>query len=252
MEENYTLQEQIEKYLDGLMSDDERMQFEAQLESDQAFAAEVASYALARKALAQEARSRMRQQAEQAYQNYDGSEKQQSTKSNTLLRIAAAVALLVALGAGYFWMSGSADSPQELYAAYYAPVEASASRAASTDEEAALQAAVTTYKNKDFDAALGQFQKLTESANATVATEATLFLGACFLEKNQPEKTIETLAGIDSQSVAYFSKAQWYTALAHLLAGHSDKAAETLKTISTTNKHYKQSEATELLEKLNR
>lgn len=246
MEENATLQERIDRYLGDELSQAERSAFDAQLESDADFKAQVQHYALAQQALKAEAREQLRTQVAAAYNNYEGEERQATNTSSggslrTLWRVAAAVVLVVGLSVGYW----SLQSTSDLYGTYYAPPGATEIRDVADD----LTKANTLYKNEDYKRAAELYRALASNETFEFRSTALFYLGVCELENGNTKSAIQQFISVPESSNSY-SSAQWYLAMGYLKAENYDKASVVLKDIAASPKHAHKTDADELLEKI--
>jgi len=246
MEENDTLQERMERYLNEELTQEERSAFQAELKANAAFAEQVRNYALARQAIQAEARSQLREQVAQAYQNYEGEEVEPETQQSggmpVLWRAAAAIALIVGLGIGYVALQSPADPYSEYYSTPGAP-------SGIRGEADAAKEATALYTNKDYAAAANAFEALANDASYDFRAEARLYAGVCRLELTQALAAIEQLKMVPEGSSSKAS-ANWYLAMGYLLLPDYDQAAEVLKPMAESAKHPHRDDAKKALKSI--
>ena len=260
MEENVTLQDLIERYLNAELPENERSAFEERLKSDADFAAQVTHYAQARQTLNNEIREQLKAQVNAAYNAYQGPERQSDSSSDagtsggsmrTIWRVAAAVAVIIGLSLGYVFISDSPFDAGATYMAYYeTPVGPGEVRDTANDEDAKrMNPAAALYKAKDYAKASAAFKALSDDESFGSRGTAQLYFGICELELKRASSAISALSSVPESNVEY-SKARWYLALAHLLNTDSDKAAKALKVVAGRKKAPHREQANEILQQM--
>jgi hypothetical protein len=170
------LLESVERYFNNTMPADERKTFEAQLQSDTDFKAQVADI----KTLLLGIETQALKEQLDIFHN-------ELPKTSTIIKpepkvhflnlkkIAIAAILIVSLGA-FWWFSGSTNS--KLYANYFTPDPGLPTTMGTTDNYAFFDAMVN-YKQGDYKTAISKWKKLelNEPKNDTI----NYFLGVAYL-----------------------------------------------------------------------
>jgi tetratricopeptide (TPR) repeat protein len=249
MEDYY---DDIEQYLDGAMSDAERLDFEAQVAAD----AELAQALVA----VREARTRLAQQwaqaaDETALRNTLGALGQQhfglqasATPRRYWWRWAAAAAVAVAVVAGTVLMLRP-QMDERLYARYrHLPTADFTVRGNdATQLSQTLREAAEAYNEKSYARALTTFQKALQLQPNQ--PEAQFFAALCHLELNQMREAETLLEPLANSGGAWASDARWYLALSHLRRHDRAGCAAILQQFQSSDTRRYQ-EAQELLKKM--
>jgi hypothetical protein len=154
------------------------------------------------------------------------------------LSIAASLALIVVVV--LFKNRSQGDSTASLANSYYQPYpDLVATRGTAT----ALSAALEVYSKGDYGQALQLLKKNTSS-------DTTIFYsGICYISLSKPDSALYMFDKLTSQSL-FYSQTSWYSAIALLLKGDSETAADRLRQIKSQQFRYAESQ--ELLRKLER
>jgi predicted Zn-dependent protease len=231
-------EDHIDRYLLGGMEKDERLEFEARLQTDTDLRT---SYLLIKditKALREKQVLQLRDQLDRIYGEEYGTG---NGKASPVKRMAfwyktaaAAIALLVVSS---LLLLNIGTERTELYQEYYQPY-GSTYRVRSAHMEQDLQAqAMHHYENAEYGEAIGLFEKILDEDPDKTA--AKLYLGIAYMETGSFEKSIGWFTQVmERKNSPYAEQAQWYAALSYLQAGSKDQALEALKAIAGSNGHY--------------
>lgn len=236
---------QIEDYLDGLMSDDDRKVFETEVGTNPELAQALATVREARERLQQQwghaaADAALRETLNDFGTRFfkSGGSAQKTGGGAKFFQMprawwaaAAAIALLVTA-----WFFLRPATPEQLYAQYRTFPEASFTLRASDPGQQTLENAATSFNAKNYSAALEllQSQLATDPANL----EAQFFSSLCLLELKRYDEAIATLEPISNTANSWADEAQWYLALSYLRQNKEEECAAILRQIPQSNWHY--------------
>jgi len=230
----------IESYLEGNMSADEKLQFEALLKADPVLAAEFngysAAYALVKCNGALQAKEILQRHEVAKYGN----------NNTRLLKIiissAAAIVLVTTLF--YFLQSKGEGLQDDLFTTYYThyrdPISVRSDAVMSDMRDKANRA----FSTKDFIAAESYYSQVSDPTPAD-----KLYHGLSALQNSNMHMAITLLEEVSHSQSDYTQQATWYLALAYLKAGKKGESADILRTIVKENA-YPHEKAQELLNKL--
>ena len=160
--------------------------------------------------------------------------------------IAASVLFIVSLSG--LLLLPSEKSSDELFASYFEPytnVIAPISR--SDKKKSTLEIAFKNYENKKYAEAL---KGLEESITKENKTALYLYIAVTNLKLENTNKAIAILEENLNDSNTWKDKYLWYLSLAYLKENKTEKAIETLKTLSKEVNNFKKLETLSLLKKL--
>ena len=171
-----------------------------------------------------------------------------TAKRRPLFPILAAVAAVLLLLLMLPWLiDGDAQSPDELYAAYFEHHLISLAQRDAVDPN--LLTLEKLYNDKNYQDALDLFETY---LNGSIASNLLLGAGISYLETGQPEKARPLFNQIiDSKDFNYADQARWYGALAALKLNDATSAKSFLQPLVEDKSADHHEEAMELLRKLN-
>lgn len=245
MEVSETLMDRMDSYLDGKMSEKERQSFDAELASDpelaQAF--EIHKEAI----LSIESYGVKDEIADIIRQNRNKSGAKRRTISIHRNLIAVAASVVILLGAFFFLKPSGLTPGLSLYNSLYQTDPGLPTLMGATDNPIFTEAMVS-YKEGDYQKALESFNvlSLANPGNDTLA----FYQGACYLELDQPQESLQAFQQIDTDKPIWGNKAEWYSAMARLKAGQLDEARELFGKIAADETHRYHSEAIRALEEM--
>lgn len=214
--------ETIEAYLSERMSQKDRAEFEAQLESDQELRREVEVQQASIMAVELGAFSRMVESIGSDYDSSNPSIDRGRKGGIQWLGIAAGVLLLISAGV---WFLNRSESVPSLYAEYY-------------ETDPGLPVVMGGSGERDFDDAMvdyraGKYVKAYEKwsvlDDANTNDTVQYFMAMCLLEQGKEESAVEVLQRIADSRSAFKVKAQWYLFLTHI--GSNDTEAALLVSV---------------------
>lgn len=157
----------------------------------------------------------------------------------------AAVFLIVALVAIYFFLPKNADTSEALYASYFVPYEDVMSVREGSD--VLLTEAIHFYNNKEYSAASARFQRYVSEKPTDL--NAQFYLGVSLVESGKVEDGIDALTLVINGKGLLLEQAEWYRALAYLKLGDIESCKKQLNEINHEGHDY-QSKAASLLSDL--
>ncbi|WP_127137071.1 tetratricopeptide repeat protein [Flagellimonas oceanensis] len=155
----------------------------------------------------------------------DGKERRLVKTSRAVFRMAATIALLMALGGVWYFYTPNAN--ERLFEAYYVPDPGLPTVMGNSDNYDFYRAMVA-YKQGDYPFAIEAWEKLRSKGVANDTLD--YFLGSAHLANDQPDKGIEYFEGIlDKENPAFTDEAFFYLGLAYLKKDEAQQARKYLK-----------------------
>lgn len=256
--EHQTL-ELLKRYALGKMPEGERAAFESRMESDAAFAEEVAGWAAIYKGIQAEGDQRLGLELEALGRQLMRSEAPSLSATPVNLSpkrrpaiprwmYAAAAVMLLLIVAWPVYQNLQSTKPtyannKSLFEKHFRALPAPAVRDAQpiTWRDA--------YQNKQYNAAITELEKLLADPNYANRSEANLFLGLSHLAAGQGKEALNAFEKVSSDSFDY-DEAQWYSALAWIIIDDVVHAKPMLKGIAANGSHPHRKEAEEILKAL--
>lgn len=231
----------IDKLIKGeVLSDEETKLYTSLLQSDEEFKQSVDFYKQLKAPLKLVERDKLKEKLVSLESNQV---KQKSTRLYYIAPIAASLALLIS--AFLFWDNSSnslelANEFNQAYPSIIAPITKGNSNATS-----ALDEAMTSYQNKQYNLAIDLFNKVDNQSDtlqfykASALMQLTSYAGAN-----------ELLGDLSNKNGRFQQPAEWYLALNYILQDKSAEAIVLLKQITSDKEHPYYSEALSLLNNL--
>jgi tetratricopeptide (TPR) repeat protein len=269
---NEILATRIERYLDGLLSPEERAAFETDLEKDEALALEVRLHRAARFAVrvqgALDRRERLQQRSRRLLRARLWRWKIQDFLQETFTspgpqgvlqprwgRLALAGLSVLLFVAGLWWLlqtsPTAAEAPiaakdsQVLFQEYFSPLKISATLGTQAEDDYAR--ARQWYAQGQCTEALLLLEKALAAPDFGARPTALVLQGVCLLEAGRTSEALASLKQVSPTAKIPYQQAEWYSALAYLKAGQRSKAAEQLQRIAQQSRHLYRKEARAIL-----
>ncbi|MDN5216663.1 hypothetical protein QQ020_31630 [Fulvivirgaceae bacterium BMA12] len=248
---------EIQKYLQGDLSQEELAQFEEKIAKDPDLAGEVRDYKNLENGLESAGLDAFKAEVlewEQDYLRETPDTGQPALPGKIIdfkkyIRIAAAVALLLA--AGIYFYSSRTVSSETLYTQYYQQYPDMLTKRGDSvtggPGEEFLLAGIDAYNNKNFEAAAANLQRYLDAVPEQKGI--ALYLAISQMELDQ-FKLAETNFRLAREDPAFRQQALWYEALLNLKAGKEGKSKAILETILNDEHHYRKKQAEKLLNAL--
>jgi tetratricopeptide (TPR) repeat protein len=229
--------EQLMRWLDGEMNEQEKQNFEKHLSSDQQLQGELNNLQLAREAIRSYG---LRQQVAQVHQSMMKEMKPQAivrTMSSTRriirssLSIAASV-LLIFISVQVYNFIGL--SPDKLFKEEYSAFELSTTRDPNVPPESAIE---KSYREKNYKTVIDLKNKSTN-----ISTKEQFLAGVSYLELDDPSNAIHSFDTVlirdkTSGQQTYKDEAEYYLALTYVKNKDYDQALELMNTIHNNPSH---------------
>ena len=239
----------IQDYLDGRLTEEQKVEFKHRLENESEFKQEKESLERIEKELsilgAENFKGRV-QQFEEDFKSTQIEHRLKPARSlNTYYAIAASLVLAVA--AGYLLFMSPQSSPESLYQSYYSPYEDMILERGNSESPQGLQEAMNAYNEGNFEISSAKF--ITFLDQNPDQNGVWLYLGIAQSETGEYNKAEASFTKARAND-QFAQQAMWYNAMSYLKQGKKDKAINQLKEIQNLSNHYKEKEASELLEGL--
>jgi tetratricopeptide (TPR) repeat protein len=226
----WTLEEQnlFERYLLDGMDAQERTDFESLLQSDLNLNAKFLEFKGLFRTIEEEG---LRSKLNDFHKHLEGHAQIRplhTTSYRSLFRVAAAIALLIALGG--IWYFYTPNSNERLFNAYFTPDPGLPTVMGNSDNYGFYEAMVD-YKQGNYTIALQKWENLwpQKMDNDTI----NYFLGAAYLANDEPGKAIPYFDRVlGSAQPSFQSEAAYYKGLAHLKNNQVEAALKSLEKTS--------------------
>lgn len=227
--------EQIEKYLNGEFSQEEKERFEKRIMEEDELRKLVDEHRILLRGLElgfnRELKSRL-QLEEQRFTKNERKSKRRILPLRWSIGIAATMAILIVT---VLLLNYKPVNTQELFIAYYQPypnVEQPLSRS-----DVSASSAYVFYEKGLYQPALKSFESLVKENPEDPA--ALFYMGICRLELGETDQAIFQFQSVRTlESNKYSRSALWYEALSHLKNDQKSKAIELFETLSGGNDAY--------------
>lgn len=241
-----THEENIEKYVRGELSPEEKNAFEKKLATDEKSVEELAVHRKNMLAIKAAVRQKLRGEVGAAYSAIN-----QKTGRRILFRrvMAVAAGIVMLIAAGIIWMNGSSGkiAPGALYAKHFEMPAAPSVRNGMQQVNPKWQNAVDFFAGGKYKSAIPLLQELLTDESFGQRETAKLLLGTCLLSEGDTNGAIEILDQITPEST-YQQDAEWYHALALLKGGNLGEAKQAFEKIAAQERHFKKKESKDILE----
>jgi hypothetical protein len=251
----------IKQYKNGQLTEAERAAFEQQMQTDPAFADEVATWAAIFQGIQEKGDAQLNNElmdfGKQLLQASVAAPEMTAKVNPELMArrfsiprwayAAAAMILLLLVAWPIYQRFGSTEntfaSAETLFSEHFSALDAPTVR-----DGGAIPWQVA-YQQQQYAEAAAALQHLLEDPNYKRRSEAQLFLGISHLGTGQPQKALEVLQQVNPDNFEW-EEAQWYTMLAYLKLGNTAKAKNLLQTIATQTGNARQQAASILLKQI--
>lgn len=241
-DERFTMNDTIERYLDGKLVDTELADFEQRLKAEPELLSDLEAALKARAAVVMTAREKRREALRNRYRPTEG--RTINMRMGMGLAVAAAAILLL-----FFGLKGSFSTPQaseELFAQYYQSQTLSGLRSIDSETYSTWKEAAALYNNGDFEAAIPLMEQLVLDSLFEEQAKLRYFLAMSYMEVDKCSEAANTLDQVPDGS-AFAAHVEWYQALCKLKTGQRDDAVKMLQKIASRQIHIHKKEAEALL-----
>lgn len=236
----------IEHYLDGSLSDTERLAFEERVSREAELRAQVEEMTLIREGIMRASRKEVLKSLKELEATLPEVETPViALWRNTWLQVAAGISLL-AVCAYLLWPRP--QEPTQLFAEYFEPypnIIMPTVRGVVENDSTVKAQAFRAYDQNDYELAIQLFEKLSTQDEAVL-----LYLGNSYLASGQPEKALLLFEKVLNNYDVFDEQAEWYVAVSYLKLEEREKARAALQKVVARESSYK-SKAQLILDKLN-
>jgi hypothetical protein len=239
---------QIEKYLDGSMSSDEKKKFEESLTQDKNIAADLVFHQEINEAISDDDIVNFRQTVKNIIDQNMIRSRPIKRPLTIAFKISLAAAVFLFLMVGLFRILTHHDLP-ELYSSFYEPYKTDISTRTLEDSKKDIQLPYILYQNGDYEAS---YEILTNYLLSNSNDQsAHFYLGLNALELNRPDIAIEEFSFLEQDTLSPFElHARWYLTLTYLKTGDLTRARKLLHQLIEEKNIYT-AKAKKIIRKLN-
>ncbi|MBN1116970.1 MAG: hypothetical protein JXA77_07195 [Bacteroidales bacterium] len=240
----------IERYVCGVMSPEEKLWFEKEIEGNQGLNREIELFKRLDDVLADQETIELKKQLEQIHCELEFAETTgtlvvQKVRRRTILSTASVVVLFVL--ATTFFLNRN-FSNLRLLNSYYQPVEATVNVRAANIENNELAEAINYYNSKKFNEAIIIFEELLKENSSMMGLN--LYSGISHLETQNyttAHKRFQTI--IDNKPNPFVESATWYLGMSYLMTNRNQEAKQRFDELASKEGYY-QEQAKELLKRI--
>ena len=249
MEDAHKILEQIEAYLSGSMSDEERLSFENEMKNNATLKKKVEEFRMAQQAIFAGGRTVVKHKVDEAVAKSIDPTKKEAKVVGLRRIMAIAAAVLVLLTAGFWiWNQNSNASPVQLFATHFEMPPVPNVRSAETTISEKWNTALTAYNENDFQKYIVEATSVLKSNTFEFQNEGYLLLGVSYLQLNDYANALTAFEKV-SPSSSSGQDAVWYTALTHLKNKDLENAKSAFQKIIDAN-HSRKLKAGDILKQL--
>ena len=251
MKQEMNYSKYVDRYLENVMSKEERIWFEKELEGNLKLQDEVRLQRRLNEAIADKEAFALDEQLnlihDQLYKPWTVKLNKSSMKKAMV--IVSGIAVSLAFVAVLLIFQRNSSTSGDLYAQYFKPAEIgmnfrTSGNAVSND----LKTAMILYESKRFDEAIQMFEEILKKDNSRIGLN--LYSGISHMEvKQYDEANIQFKKIIDHKTNAFIESAEWYLGLCYLLKEDDEMAIEVFTDISNKDGYYSK-ESKKILKKL--
>lgn len=251
MKQEMNYSKYVDRYLENVMSKEERVWFEKELEGNLKLQDEVRLQKRLHKAIADKEAFALEEQLnlihDQVYKPWTVKLSKSSMKKAMV--IVSGIAVSLALVAVLLISQKNNTSTTDLYAQYFEPAEIGMSfRTSGNAVSNDLKTAMMLYESKRFDEAIKMFEEILKNDNSRIGLN--LYSGISHMEvKEYDEANIRFRKIIDHKTNAFIESAEWYLGLCYLLKDDEEMAIQIFTEISNGKGFYSK-ESKKILKKL--
>ena len=239
---NYS--EFIQRYLEGIMSPEEKHWFEKELDSNPELQDELVLYQHIDSAISDKEVFDMEDQLDQIYAELNSEKPKETPSKNRVkpgaLKIAGiAVALTMIISLAIYEIAPRQLSNAAIYNKYYQPYESNMNfRSGDETVNVELRTAMEKYEQKDYAKAIVMFENILQKDASRVGLN--LYTGISHMEINEYRQAGKSFKKvIEHQQNLYIDQAEWYLGFCYLKTGKREKAKEQFTKIANSQSFYK-------------
>jgi tetratricopeptide (TPR) repeat protein len=243
----------VDRYLEGVMKNAERIWFEKELDGNTELQQEINLQRKLNTVIADKDTLALQKQMNNIHRKIYGQiipDFNVAKSMKNALYISVGVVAVLAISAIFIVKNYSTSSTQNIYAQYYKPAAISMSFRSSGDVlNNDLRSAMTLYDNKKYEGAIQIFENILKEDDSRIGLN--LYSGISHMEiKQYAEANAQFKRIIDQKANSFVESAQWYMALCYLKTDKKDKAKEIFAGIANNGVYYKK-DARRILKRMN-
>jgi tetratricopeptide (TPR) repeat protein len=243
----------VDRYLEGVMNNAERIWFEKELDGNSELQKEIHLQQKLNTVIADQESIALQRQMNNIHKKIYGNiipDLNFSRSFKNILSLATGIAAVVAISAVIIIKSMSVNTTDKIYTEYFKPADMSMSfRSSGEVFNNDLRSAMTLYDNQKYVDAIQLFEKILKEDGSRIGLN--LYSGISHMEINQYSEANERFKRIiDQKANTFVESAQWYLGLCYLRTNEIDKAKEIFAGISKTGIYYKK-DARSILKRMN-
>ncbi len=239
---NYS--EFIQRYLEGIMSSEEKLWFEKELELNPELQEELVLYQNIDCAISDKEVFDMEDQLDQIYAELNSVKPEKApskshVKSGALKIAGIAVGLSMVIGLTIFEIAPRQLSNAAIYNEYYQPYESNMNfRSGDESVNVELRTAMEKYEQKNYVKAIAMFENILQKDASRVGLN--LYTGISHMQINEYKQAGKSFKKvINHQQNLYIDQAEWYLGFCYLKTGNREKAKEQFSKIANSQSFYK-------------
>lgn len=228
----------IDRYLDGVMTSDEKKWFELELQGNPELQAELDLFRKINTTIADKETMELNEQLNAIHAELF--EPQFESRKRSFRAIGMAVGAATLMLFGILFTKTQFNSSDNISDKYYKPLETNLNyRSASNDNISnELKLAMNFYENRDYAKAIVHFENILVTDESKVGLN--LYSGISHLEiKEYAEANKRFIKVIDHKENAFYESALWYLGLSYTMTNDNEKAKEIFFALSQKDGYYK-------------
>lgn len=237
--------EKIEAYLDNMLPEKERSEFEGRLTLDEDLASEVSKQRIIKEGLENPQTLDFQHKLNKIKEERRAEQDTPTYTMKTWHKVAAVISLLIVASIVFFQVNK--NSNDDFFNEYYSLYEVQKIQRGTEAVDKSI-APFKYYVNGEYVQAIAAFIPL-KAGDVYDRNEISIYLGNSYLNIDSTQLAIETFSEVNKES-AYYDDALWYLALSYLKQDEPENAKNTLSILLSQNTIYDEP-ASDLLTKIN-
>jgi hypothetical protein len=225
----------IDRYLDNKMSEEERVDFERECKKNPEKALLLKEKIKYRMALLKYGREHVR---DLVTSRNDVQDDRKTIRLKVYWRAAAVLLFLAVASFSLFYFLRKEPSRQQLYAVNIAELPSPSVRDEAEEDAGPLDKSwndfLESYQRKNWTTSIDHLNNLLQQPDFDRKNEAYLYLGISYLLSDQEEMALRSFDSVDRDSKALYYGSQWYAALTYLKLNEKEKALKTLEALENS------------------
>lgn len=239
MRQDLNYNEYIERYLQGEMRPDEKLWFEKEIEGDIHLQDEIKLRKQVNMVLSDRDLIELKSQLEQIHLEINEVTKKGKVAIRKIYsRVYYATGVLVIFAIALTLHLYNRDfSNSKIIDEYYLPASAAANFRSADSFNDQLSAAMSYYKEKEYEQAIALFEKILAQDSTKIGIN--LYSGISHMEIQEYNKANERFQRIiHNQPNPFVESAKWYLGMCYIMTNNRDKAADQFENLASTEGYY--------------